>query len=161
VGRTRISLHREYSMNLITALTATGLAAGLAFTGAASSQATSPGVTGAASSQAASPGVRLPAGGTLEHRVTRFCARVPDLLKRADQAQTRISGDATSKGSLAWLKARQADAESNDRDRMAARIERRIERRTDRLAALPERKQNLAAAKDECATLDLPAPSGS
>jgi len=135
-------------MNLITMLTATGLAAGLAF-------------TGAVSSQAAGPGVTLPPGGELEHRVTRFCARVPDLLKRADQAQTRISGDATTKGSLEWLKARQADAESHDRDRMAARIERRIERRTDRLAALPERTKNLTAAQDECATLDLPAPSGS
>ena len=145
-------------MNLITALTATGLAAGLAFTGAVSSQAAS---VSAENTSAPSASVTLPPGGVLEQRVTKFCARVPDLRKRADRAQTRISGDANTKGSLEWLKARQARAESNDHDRVAARIERRIERRTKRLAALPDRKQNLADAQDECATLDLPAPTGS
>ena len=150
-------------MNLITALTATGLTAGLAFTGAVASQAASTSAENisAASTSAASTGLTLPPGGVLEQRVTTFCARVPDLRKRADQAQTRISGDATTKGSLEWLKAKQAAAESNDHDRVAARIERRIERRTKRLAALPDRKQKLADAQDECATLELPAPSGS
>ena len=156
-------------MNLITALTATGLTAGLAFTGAVASQAASTSAentsaastASAASTNTAGTSVTLPPGGVLEHRVATFCARVPDLRKRADQAQTRISGSATTKGSLEWLKAKQARAESNDHDRVAARIERRIERRTKRLAALPDRKQKLTAAADECATLDLPAPSGS
>ena len=135
-------------MGFITALSATGLAAGLAF-------------TGVSAGNAATSSITLPDGGVLEHRVTTFCNRVPDLLKRVDKASERISGDADTKGSLEWLKARQARAESNDHDRVAARIERRIERRTKRLAALPDRKQNLADAQDECATLDLPAPTGS
>jgi hypothetical protein len=135
-------------MNLITALTATGLAAGLAF-------------TGITSAQAASTSVTLPPGGVLEHRVSKFCARVPDLLEWTDQAQARISGDATTKGSLEWLKARQAKAESNNHKRVASRIERRIERRTERLEKLPDLKQKLADAQKECDTLDLPAPSGS
>jgi hypothetical protein len=97
-------------MNLITALTATGLAAGLAF-------------TGITSAQAASTSVTLPPGGVLEHRVSKFCARVPDLLEWTDQAQARISGDATTKGSLEWLKAKQAKAESNNHKRVASRIE--------------------------------------
>ena len=135
-------------MGIITALSATALAAGLAVTGAVSAQATSASVT-------------LPPGGVLEQRLTTFCTRVPDLLERVDKASARISGDSDTKGSLEWLKARQAKAESNNHPRVVKRIERRIDRRTERLAKLPELKQKLTAAKGECATLDLPAASGS
>ena len=138
-------------MGIITALSATTLAAGLAFTGAS-----------AAGASTAAAGVTLPDGGVLEQRITTFCGRVPDLLERVDKAGARISGDAGTKGSLAWLKDKQAKAESNDRKRVAKRIERRIERRTDRLAKLPELKQKLTAAQGECGSLDLPtATSGS
>jgi hypothetical protein len=135
-------------MGIITALSATGLAAGLAF-------------TGVSAGNAASTGVTLPEGGVLEQRVTKFCNRVPDLLERVDRAGTRISGDADTPGSLEWLKARKAKAEENNRERVVNRIERRIERRTERLAKLPELKEKLTKARSECATLDLPAPSGS
>jgi|1186.fasta_scaffold1164868_1 hypothetical protein len=135
-------------MGFITALSATGLAAGLAF-------------TGVSAGNAATSSITLPDGGVLEHRVTTFCNRVPDLLKRVDKASERISGDADTKGSLEWLKARKAKAESNHHPRVVKRIERRIERRTERLAKLPEVKQKLTQAQGECATLDLPAPSGS
>lgn len=131
-------------MGIITAVTATGLAAGLVF-------------TGVSAGQAATTGVTLPDGGVLEQRIGKFCARVPDLLERIDKADNRISGDAATKGSLAWLKAKQAKAESKDRPRVAQRIKRRIERRTDRLGKLPELKKRLTAAQSECATLDLPA----
>jgi hypothetical protein len=131
-------------MGIITALSATGLAAGLAFTGT---------LTGTEPAQAASTGITLPPGGVLEQRITKFCARVPDLLEQAGKAEARLSGDATTKGSLEWLKTRQAKAEASDRKRLANRIERRIERRTERLAALPALKQKLADGKDECATL--------
>jgi hypothetical protein len=135
-------------MRFIATLSATGLAASLAF-------------TGISSAQAAPASVTLPPGGVLEQRITKFCTRVPDLLERLDKANTRISGDAETKGSLKWLQAREAKAKSNDRKRVVKRIERRIEHRTKRLAKLPELKQKLTAAKGECATLDLPAPSGS
>lgn len=139
-------------MGMITALSATGLAAGLVLTGVSA---------GNAAPAAAPAGITLPDGGVLEQRITKFCGRVPDLLERIDKASTRISGDADTKGSLAWLKAQQAKAESNDRKRVAQRIERRIERRTDRLARLPELKVKLTAAQGECATLDLPTPTSS
>lgn len=135
-------------MSIMTALSATGLAAGLAFTGSISAQAESAGVT-------------LPPGGVLEQRIVKLCTRVPDLLERVDKAQARISGDADTQGSLKWLEAKQAKAESNGNKRIVNRIERRIERRTERLAKLPELKEKLAAAQEECATLDLPAPSSS
>jgi len=110
---------------------------------------------------AATASITLPDGGVLEQRVTKFCGNVPDLLERLDKASARISGDADTKGSLAWLKVKQAKAESTDHPRVAKRIERRIERRTERLAKLPELKKKLTAAQGECATLDLPTPSGS
>ena len=135
-------------MGIVTALSATGLAVGLAF-------------TGVSAGNAASASITLPDGGVLEQRVTKFCGRVPDLLERLDKASTRISGDADTKGSLAWLKVKQAKAESTHHPRVAKRIERRIERRTERLAKLPELKTKLTAAKSECATLDLPSSSGS
>ena len=132
-------------MGIITALSATGLAAGLALTGA----------------QTASASVTLPPGGALEQRITSFCARVPDLLERVDKAQTRMNAGAETKGSLAWLKAKQAKAEGANHKRVVKRLGRKIDRRTERLAKLPQIKQKLTAAKAECATLDLPAKSGS
>ena len=134
-------------MSLTHALTATGLAVGLAF-------------TGVAGAQAARADVTLPPGGVLEKQITSYCGRVPELLERIDKAQTRINGDADTRGSLAWLKARQAKARADHR-RVAERLERRIDRRTERLAKLPELKVKLTAAKSECAELDLPAPSPS
>ena len=93
--------------------------------------------------------------------MTKFCNRVPNLIQRVDKAQARISGDADTKGSLAWLKAREAKASANGHKRVANRLDRRIERRTERLAKLPELKTQLSKANDECATLDLPTPSAS
>jgi hypothetical protein len=132
-------------MSIITAVSAAGLAAGLALTGAS----------------AASADVTLPSGGILEQRVTTFCGKVPDLITKVDKAQTRINGDADTKGSLAWLKAKQAKATANNHPRIADRIGLRIKWRTERLAKLPEVKANLTKAKSECATLDLPATGNS
>ena len=132
-------------MGIITAVSAAGLAAGLALTGAT--------VASAATSASAPASVTLPSGGILEQRVTTFCGKVPDLLTKVDKAQARINGDAGTKGSLAWLKAKQAKAKH---PRIADRLELRIKWRTERLAKLPEIKTNLTKAKSECANLDLP-----
>ena len=132
-------------MGIITALSATVLSAGLMVTGVHAASATS--------------SITLPPGGVLEQRVTHFCARVPDLLTRADKAQARLTGDASTKGSLAWLKAREAQATAKKHPRVARRLDQRIERRTQRLAKLPQLKQKLAAATTECAALDLPGTS--
>ena len=135
-------------MSISTALGATGLAFGLV-------------LTGAGAGHAADTGLTLPPDGVLEKRITAFCGRVPTLLERVDRATTRISGDADTKGSLAWLKAKRATAEGKGAKRVVRRIDRRIERRTERLAKLPEVKAKLTAARQECETLDLPAPSAS
>jgi hypothetical protein len=135
-------------MRIVTALSAGGLAVGLALT---------PMAAGAAPAD-----VTLPSGGVLEKRVDRFCDRVPQLIVRADKAQARISGDADTKGSLAWLKARRAKAEAKKgkhHERVVKRLDRRIERRTDRLAKLPQVRKNLQQAKTECAEIDRSAPT--
>ncbi len=146
-------------MRVITSVSAVGLAAGLALTGAhvasASTQA-APVVAAAPQAAAQQADITLPSGGVLEKRVITFCARVPKLIERAGKAETRLNADADTKGSLAWLKAREAKAEANHHRRVAKRIERRIERRTDRLKKLPQVKTRLATADKECATLDLP-----
>jgi hypothetical protein len=108
---------------------------------------------------AASSSVTLPEGGVLEQRVTHLCNRIPDLLERVDKASTRLAGDAQTKGSIAWLEAKQDQAQKSHHPKVANRLERVIERRTQRQAKLPELKQKLITAQGECATLDLPAPS--
>ena len=142
-------------MGLTTALTATGIAAGLALTGVAVASAASgtstPGTTAATSSNGSA--ITLPAGGVLEKRVTTFCAKAPKIAARAEKAQKRLSGDADTKGSLARVEARQAKAAKNDHPRVAERLERVVERRTTRLAELPDRRATLAKAQTECATL--------
>jgi hypothetical protein len=146
-------------MGIVTAVSAAGLAAGLALTGAHVASASAGSADSSATSSASTAGITLPSGGVLEQRVTRFCGRVPNLIKRADKAQTRIGGDTDTKGSLAWLKARQAKAKANGHPRVVNRLDRVIDRRTKRLAKLPELKTKLSAANDECATLDLPVPT--
>jgi hypothetical protein len=140
-------------MGILTALSAAGLAAGLAISGVTAASAAAP--------SAAPADITLPSGGVLEHRVTRFCSRVPNLIERAGRAQTRLSGDAGTRGSLAWLKAKQAQAQKNGRRHVVNRLDRVIERRTERLSKLPTVKENLVKAQTECATLDLPAPTPS
>jgi hypothetical protein len=135
-------------MSIITAVSAAGLAAGLA-------------LTGASAVNAAPADLTLPSGGILEQRVTKFCGQVPDLLSKVDKAQTRINGDADTKGSLAWLKAKQDQAAANHHPRVADRLGLRLKWRTERLARLPKVKSNLTKAKSECATLGLPADSNS
>jgi hypothetical protein len=135
-------------MSIITAVSATGLAAGLVFSG----------VTGASASNA---DITLPSGGVLAQRVTTYCNRVPDLIERADKAQTRISAGAETKGSLAWLKDKRNTAVSKKHPRVVHRLDKVIARRTARLQKLPTVEANLATAKTECAALDLPAPSTS
>ena len=146
-------------MRVITTVSAVGLAAGLALTGAHVANASTQAAPVVASAPRAD--ITLPSGGVLEHRVIRFCGRVPKLIERAGQAETRLNGDADTKGSLAWLQAREAKATANHHPRVAKRIERRIERRTARLKKLPEIKTRLATADKECATLDLPTPTPS
>jgi hypothetical protein len=128
-------------MGMIAALSATGLAAGLALTGTPAASATT-----------------IPDDGVLHQRLERFCTRVPHLIERGEKVQPRLAGNAETRGSLAWLQARIDKAESESRDRAVKRLERRLERRTELAARLPERLETLRKAQTECAAAGLGAP---
>ena len=125
-------------MGMIAALSAAGLAAGLALTGA-------PAATAAT----------IPDDGVLHQRLERFCTRVPHLIERGGKVQPRLAGDAGTRGSLAWLQARIDKADSEGRQRVVNRLERRLERRTELAAKLPERLETLRKAQAECAAAGL------
>jgi hypothetical protein len=125
-------------MGMIAALSATGLAAGLALTGTPAASATT-----------------IPDDGVLHQRLERFCTRVPHLIERGEKLQPRLAGDAETRGSLKWLQARIDQAEQKDLPFVVRRLERRLERRTELSQKLPERLDALAKAKTECAAAGL------
>lgn len=125
-------------MGAIHALAATGLAGGLVVTAVAPAQATT-----------------LPEDGVLQQRLERFCERVPNLIERAEKLQPRLSGDADTRGSLAWLRGRVEDAEAAGFQRQSRRLADRLQRREELVAKLPERIENLRQAHGECKTAGL------
>jgi hypothetical protein len=125
---------------MIAALSAAGLAVGVALTGAP---------TATASTSA------IPDDGVLHQRLEKFCTRVPHLIERGEKLQPRLAGDADTKGSLKWLQARIDKAESEKRDAAVRRLERRLDRRTTLSEKLPERLANLRKAQGECSAAGL------
>lgn len=86
----------------------------------------------------------------VEERLDRACARVPDLTTRLENALERINGDAETRGSIAWLEAKAAEAGENGREQLADLIEIRIEIRTERIDVLELRLDFLAVAAEAC-----------
>jgi hypothetical protein len=125
-------------MGMIAALSAAGLAAGLALTGAPSASAAT-----------------IPDDGVLHQRLERFCTRVPHLIERGGKLQPRLAGDADTRGSLKWLQAKIDQAEERDLQFVVKRLERRLERRTELSQNLPERLDALRKAQTECAAAGL------
>ena len=125
-------------MGTIAVLSAAGLAAGLALTGAPAASA-----------------VTLPDDGVLHQRLERFCTRVPDLIERAEKLQPRLAGDADTRGSLKFLQARIDRNEKEGREWAAKRLEVRLERRTVLSQKLTAKLDALRKAKTECAAAGL------
>jgi hypothetical protein len=86
----------------------------------------------------------------IEERLDRACARVPNFTTRVENALERINGDAETRGSIAWLEAKAAEAEENGREQLADLIEIRIEIRTKRIDVLELRLDFLAVAAEVC-----------
>jgi hypothetical protein len=127
-------------MGLVTALSAAGLSAALAFTVAPTASASSPGI---------------PDDGVLHQRLEHFCTRVPHLVERGGKLQPKLAAGADTKGSLKFLQARIDKAEQEKRTAAARRLERRLERRTKLAQKLPERLENLKQAQSECTAAGL------
>ncbi len=97
-------------------------------------------------------GITGPAGGVatahaddgdLRPRLEAACARVPTAETRLQTAIDRLDADASQRGSLAWFRVAVTRAESNNRPRVAADLERRLDRLTARRASLEDRRAQL------------------
>lgn len=83
-------------------------------------------------------------------RLERACLRIPNIEIRTQNLITRLNGDASVKGSLAWLQAQIEDAKSKGRTQLATVLENRLKVRTQTLEVLKVREQRLEKLADLC-----------
>jgi hypothetical protein len=81
-----------------------------------------------------------PAAGSNE----KICdERIPQLLAKIDKVTARINGDAGTKGSTAWLQAKETEARNSGRTALADLIQARIANRPHRLTDLANVKSEV------------------
>ena len=79
--------------------------------------------------------------------------RIPAILARIDRVTTRINADVATRGSTAWLQARQDRAEAAGHADVADRIQKRIDARPAKLDSLAGAKKRVADFRDaNCAS---------
>ncbi len=89
--------------------------------------------------------------GDLRPRLDAACARIPAAENRLETAIGRLDAGASQRGSLSWFRAAVTRAESNNRPRVAADLQRRLDRLTERRATLDERRAQLDRLVTICA----------
>ena len=122
---------------------ATAVSAGLLLAGAVPAFADDPG-----SSTAQGPITLSP------EQATWVCTqRIPAILSRIDRVTTRANADANTRGSTAWLQAREDKARSAGHNDVADRIQQRIDARPAKLDELAEAKTRVIDFRDaNCAS---------
>jgi hypothetical protein len=90
------------------------------------------------------------AGTDLRPRLERLCLRVPNLQIRTDRLLERIQGDATTRGSLAWLEVQIERARSSGREQLAIVLENRLAVRTATVDVLRMRADALDVIEQIC-----------
>jgi hypothetical protein len=117
--------------------------AGLLLTGAGPALADDPGASATQGPITLSP-----------EQATFVCTRrIPAILARIDRVTTRITADVATRGSTAWLQARQDRAESAGHAEVADRIQKRIDGRPAKLDALAAAKRRVTDFRDaNCAS---------
>jgi hypothetical protein len=91
-----------------------------------------------------------PAAGSNEKICTE---RIPQLLAKIDKVTARINGDAGTKGSTAWLQAKETAARSSGRTALADLIQARIANRPHRLTDLANVRTEVEAVQEkDCAS---------
>ncbi|MGZ4674075.1 MAG: hypothetical protein ACXV8K_15535 [Ilumatobacteraceae bacterium] len=88
--------------------------------------------------------------GDLPARYERACLRIPNFQIRTNNLITRLQGDASTKGSLAWLQAQINDAKAKNRTQLATVLQNRLAVRTQTLKVLQQRQDGLAKLLDKC-----------
>jgi hypothetical protein len=74
--------------------------------------------------------------------------RIPAILARVDRVTARINADASTRGSTAWLKAREDRAKAAGHDEVADRIQKRIDGRPAKLDRLADAKKRATDFRD-------------
>ena len=106
---------------------------GLLLAGAGPALADDPGMSGTQGPITLSP-----------EQATFVCTqRIPTILSRIDRVTTRINADATTRGSTAWLQAREDKAKTTGHTDVADRIQKRIDARPARLDRLADAKKRV------------------
>ncbi len=95
--------------------------------------------------------------GDLRPRLEAACARIPQARTRLDAAIARLDGPADQRGSLAWFQAAIDRAAAKGRTRVVDDLQHRLDRLTDRRAALDVRVSQLERFTARCAELGAPA----
>ena len=87
-------------------------------------------------------------------QATFICTkRIPAILARVDRVTARINADASTRGSTAWLHAREDTARAAGRTEVADRLQKRIDRRPERLDRLADAKERATEFRDaNCAS---------
>jgi hypothetical protein len=98
--------------------------------------------------------------GRLMKRLQRACDRIPNLLTRSANLQTRLAGDASTRGSLAHLEARIAKARAAGKTDLATALQNRLKVRQDLQEILPARIEQLTKAQSGIC-VDVAAATGS
>ncbi len=112
-----------------------------------------PSVAGAAPATpgaAATPGVAATPGDGVGPRVERACLRIPNIETRITERKTRLDGDATVRGSLAWLQSKIDAAKAADRDQLTTVLENRLTVRTKTREILDDRTALVADLRSRC-----------
>src|SRR4051794_11831846 len=124
---------------VLSAQSATGTAVPIAAAVASTS------ATPAVGSAAPSTGLTAPAGKEQQGRpLNRMCRKLEGIDKRAHTFVARANAGATTKGSIAWLRAQAAAAKAKGDSAAADRLSRRAERRTETAAKLTALSTDLA-----------------
>jgi hypothetical protein len=89
-------------------------------------------------------------GTELRPRLERACLRIPNLEIRTENFIERLNGDASVRGSLAWLQAQIDKAEAEGRDQLVTVLENRLAVRTQTLVVLEQRSAKLDELKQKC-----------
>jgi hypothetical protein len=87
-------------------------------------------------------------------QAARVCTqRIPRILSRIDRVTTRINADAATRGSTAWLQAREDKATTARDTDVASRIQQRIDARPGKLDGLAAAKKRVTDFRDaNCAS---------
>jgi hypothetical protein len=89
-------------------------------------------------------------GDDLRPRLERACLRIPNIEIRTGNLIERLTGDASVRGSLAWLQAKIDKAEAEGREQLVTVLENRLAVRTQTLEVLEQRQAKLPELKQKC-----------